>query len=290
MTSTSATETETPIAQKRVTLPNGIILPYAVREATGDCGDDATIVVAIHGATDSSHSFELLIPHLPPSFHFFAVTLPGHGDADRPETGYRINELAEVVVAWMDAVGITRAQLLGHSMGTAVALRLAAEHPARVEGLALLGAFATLHDNEAVQELWDEALAHLEDPVDRAFVEEFQKSTLGGEVLDAFFQNIVAESAKVPARVWRALFQGFLDDDLTAPLAKITAPIRLFWGEDDVFCSMQEQERLMLAASEAPDVSLNVYARAGHALHWEMPERIAHDFAAWIAELASVNA
>ena len=60
-------------------LPDGLRLPYVER------GDPAGIpVVFLHGITDSWRSFQLVLPHLPPSIRALALTQRGHGDASRP--------------------------------------------------------------------------------------------------------------------------------------------------------------------------------------------------------------
>ena len=67
-------------------------------------------------------------------------------------------------------------------------------------------------------EFWESAVSQLVDPIDPGFVREFQESTLAQPVPQAFLDTIVQESLKVPARVWRAAFEGFLEDDFTGEL------------------------------------------------------------------------
>ena len=111
-------------------------------------------MLLLHGYTDSWRSFELILPHLPSSVRAIAPSQRGHGDADRPASGYGAADLAADAVALMDALGLDRAVVAGHSMGSLVAQRVALDHPGRVRGLVLLGAFATLRGNPAVRELW----------------------------------------------------------------------------------------------------------------------------------------
>src|SRR5688572_17327432 len=56
-------------------------------------GDPAGVpVICLHGSTDSWHSFEPVLPLLPASLHVFSLTQRGHGDSDRPESGYRLRD------------------------------------------------------------------------------------------------------------------------------------------------------------------------------------------------------
>lgn len=68
-----------------------------------------------------------------------ALDLPGHGESSTDVGGGSLDELAATVEGYMDAVGIERAHLVGHSMGAAVCLALLDRAPERVGSLALIG-------------------------------------------------------------------------------------------------------------------------------------------------------
>ncbi len=96
---------------------------------------DGAPVVMLHGFTDSLKSFEMVMPHLPAFIRAYVMTQRGHGDSGRPETGYRARDFADDVAAFLDAIGLDRAVLVGHSMGATNALRFAIDYPHRVSGL-----------------------------------------------------------------------------------------------------------------------------------------------------------
>jgi len=85
---------------------------------------------------------------------------------------------------------------------------------------------------------------------------------------------VVQESLKVPARVWRAAFDGFFEDACTSELNKIKMPTLILWGERDSLCRRCDQDALLAAITGS---RLIVYENAGHGLHWEEPERFAAD-------------
>lgn len=262
---------------KSVALPGRTTLQYVEQ---GDRG--GLPVVLLHGITDSWRSFELLLPHLPASMHAFALTQRGHGDAGRPPSDYRIEDLADDIAAFLDAQGLEAAVLVGHSLGSLVAQRCAIDRPERVRGLALIGAFATLRGNAPVQELWETAVSTLADPVDRGFVLDFQRSTVAREIPPEFLDAVVAESLKVPARVWREAFADMLVEDLTPALGRIAAPTLILWGDADVIASAGQQRAL---SQGIPGATLRVFPGGGHAPHWEEPERVATHLAAFAAAL-----
>ena len=85
----------------------------------GPAGGDA--MVFLHGWPDSWFSFSRVMPLLPPRLRLFALDQRGFGDSERPERGYGIPDLADDVVAFLDAVGVERATVVGHSYGSFVA-------------------------------------------------------------------------------------------------------------------------------------------------------------------------
>jgi pimeloyl-ACP methyl ester carboxylesterase len=258
---------------KSVELPDGLRLAYAEQ------GDPSGIpMLFLHGVTDSWRSFERVLPQLPESIHAFALTQRGHGDADRPAAGYRTRDFAADVAAFADAVGLASAVVVGHSMGSTHAQRFAIDHPERTQGLVLVGSFATYRGNPGLVEFWQSAVSLLTDPIDPGFVREFQDSTLAQTVPQAFLDTVVRESLKVPARVWRAAFEGFFEDDFAGELSKIRAATLLVWGDRDALCPRRDQDALLTKIAGS---RLEVYEGAGHGLHWEQPERFAADIVAF---------
>src|SRR5215218_4923310 len=122
---------------KYITLPTGVTVEYV---ETGALGGEPLLL--LHGLSDSWHSFLPLLPHLPHGVRALAFTQRGHGQSSKPRANYGLDNLVADAMAFLDAMHVDRAVVAGHSMGAAVAARLAAEHPRRVAGLALLGAFA----------------------------------------------------------------------------------------------------------------------------------------------------
>lgn len=259
-------------------LANGITLQYVEQ---GDA--HGVPVLLLHGITDSWRSFEPVLPHLPPWMRAVGLTQRGHGDSDRPPSGYGTRDFAGDVALALDALGVSDAVVVGHSMGSAVAMQCAIDHPARTRGLVLVGAFASCSDNPAVVEFCDTAIAQLADPIDAAFVREFQESTLAQPISESLLAGVIAESLKVPARVWRSGFNALLHDTWTAHLDQIRAPTLVVWGARDAFCRRADQDALL---ATIPDARLHVYERAGHAVHWEEPERFASDLVTFVGNLA----
>lgn len=268
------------IVIKSVELRNGITLNYIEQ------GDRSGIpVVFLHGYTDSCSSFGRLLPHLPARVRALAVTQRGHGDSSRPESGYRPSDFAADLTEFLDAQEIESAVIVGHCMGSFVAQRFALDHPERMRGLVLAGSFTTMKDNPVVAELRD-AVLELTDPVAPDFARDFQQSTLARTVPEGFFETIVAESLKVPARVWKAALADLLRDDFSQELSNIKAPTLVVWGDRDSVVPRDEQDKL---AAHIRDSQLVVYTGTGHSPHWEEPERFAADLMNFVDALETTR-
>jgi pimeloyl-ACP methyl ester carboxylesterase len=108
---------------------NGMKMYYEVSGA----GDP---LIVLHGAYMNIPAMGAIIPKLAKTHKVYALELQGHGrttDIDRPIT---YPNLADDVAAFMDAVGIEKADVFGYSMGAATGLQLAIRHPAKVKKLA----------------------------------------------------------------------------------------------------------------------------------------------------------
>jgi pimeloyl-ACP methyl ester carboxylesterase len=245
---------------------------------------DATGIplILLHAIADSWHSFERVLPYLPASIHAFALTQRGHGDASRPGHGYRPNDFAADLKAFMDAVQVSAAVIVAGSSGGFAARRFAIDYPRRIRGLVLLGSPAMLRNKPEVLDIWNTTLSKLSDPIDPVFVRGFAESTMAQPVPREFVETMVRENLKVPARVWKETMKGLLEDDSFDDLRKITAPTRIIWGDRDAFLPRQDQEKLL---SAIPGARLIVYHGAGHALYWEEPRRIATDLAAFVKDV-----
>jgi non-heme chloroperoxidase len=242
-----------------VRLANGVRLHYAQQ---GPVAGPA--IILLHGYSDSSLSFGRVMPLMSPHLRVIAPDLRGHGDSDRPHSGYRIDDLAGDIVQLMDALQVPSAVIVGHSMGTFVARRVNEIAPQRVTRLVLVGG-AIVAGNQAVMGL-QAAVNALTDPVDESFVSEFQMSTVSVPVPAAFMRAAIANSRRMPARIWQSLMKGMLE--FRAVDRKPAVPALVLGGRLDAVFSADEQ--LALARS-FPNGELRLIDGVGHSLHWELP-------------------
>lgn len=259
----SAAPTAPPLRTADAQLGEGLRLHYLEQGPT-----DGHAVLMLHGISDSSFSFSRVLPLLPHTLRAIVPDMRGHGDSDRPVRSYSMDEFALDALELLDALEVPRVTLVGHSMGSFIARRVAAFAPARVERLVLIGAGPS-GQNAALRELAAE-IDTLSDPVDPEFVHRFQVATSSDQLPREFLERVVSESRKLPARVWQASIHGLAH--YTPVEHRIECDTLILGGELDPVFSTAEQHAL---ADRIPNARLRLYDGVGHALHWEDPEALA---------------
>lgn len=260
---------------KTAKLPNGVNLQYAEQGSFS-----GTPVIFLHGLSDSWRSFESVLSFLPYNVHAFVISQRGHGDSDRPLNGYTPKDFAADVADFIQLYDLKTAYIVGHSMGGVVAQQFAIDYPQLTRGLVIISSAPSFKNNPGVPEFYEQVL-QLKDPMDKTFMDEFQKGTLAKPIDPAYYNLLVAEGMKVPVRVFKEAFTGLMNIDYTNQLKSIKAPVLIMWGTKDNFCTQDAQEQLV---KEIRDVRLLVYERTGHALHWEEPARFVNDLVGFVTK------
>ena len=256
-----------PVTQQHLALPSGITLAYA------EFGDPAgPPVLFIHGFTDTAASWLPVLPFLQRHYRLILPDLRGHGGSSRPETGYARADLAADLLALIDALGLDRVDLVGHSLGSLVAQTIATTWPERVRRVVLISSTATPEPGAESFDLAG-ALARLADPIDPdgAFMLTWFDNP--NPVEPAFLAAARQQAARMPSRLWRQILAEALDlNGLSAALPRRAAPALLIWGGLDPLFGQRHRASLCRAL---PEASVQVYDNLGHNPFWEAPDAIA---------------
>lgn len=254
----------------------GLTIPYVAQ------GDRSGVpVVLLHAWGESLGCFDRLVPQLPATIHAVAMDQRGHGAADKPTDGYTLLNLADDVVAFLDAVGLTSAVLLGSSSGGYVAQQVAVRAPDRVNGLVLVGSPRSLR----VRPSFADEVDRLTDPVDRAWVKAFLDGFPRFHAIpDWYVEDRVEDGVRMPARVWRQSLDGLCTAVPPTETGTIIAPTLIIWGGRDGLLSRDDEEALVAAI---PGSQLIVYDDTGHLVLWEQPERVADDLTDFVKTLSA---
>ena len=261
-------------SQNVIRLSTGISVPYVEGGVAS-----GTPVILLHPWAESLSCFDRLFPLLPETMRVIAFDQRGHGQADKPTGGYALTDFASDVEAFMDALDLPVAVLLGSSSGGYVAQQVAISSPAKVTGLVLVGSPRSLQGRPP----FADELDRLTDPIERGWVEEsltwFPRFH---EVPGWYIDARVDDGLRMPARVWREAFNGLVAAVPPTDVAAITTPTLILWGDRDELLARKDQEALSAAI---PGSRFVVYQQTGHPVLWEQPERVATDLAAFIKSL-----
>jgi pimeloyl-ACP methyl ester carboxylesterase len=260
-----------------VKVDTGMTLQYVTQ---GD--PKGPVIVLLHGAGDSWHSWELVLPHLPKTYRTFAVTLRGHGLSDHPAKGYARADFAADITSFLKMMDLREVTLVGHSLGSFVA-QVVAQNDAenRLSRLVLIGSGPGRPRDPGKPSELSSYFASVKDPIDYQFARDFQSGTAFTPLPPAFLETMIAEVQRVPAAMFHELATGLADPQYALKLRGIKAKTLLLWGEKDSMFSKADQDALL---SLIPGARLIAYPGTGHALHWEYPERFARDLSAFMTK------
>jgi len=242
----------------------------------------------IHGFGASTFSFRETIPALSPRYAVAALDLPGFGYSDR-STKRRLSSTAqaELVAQFMRQRGMEDSLVVAHSLGGAVALRLAHTYPELVSRLVLVG---TMHPNLSFMGPRRAILARPLMPL-VPFITGVARllglRTMRRAVHDpAFLTPAILAGYDRPARIrgsQAAVRRMFLDaaEDDAIDLGRIQAPTLLLWGKSDGLLPLAIGRRLL---EEIPDARLEVVEEAGHLLLEERPAAANAALLHWLEE------
>ncbi len=136
-----------------------------------DWGGEGRPLLLLHGLASNARIWDLMAPHLASRFRAIALDQRGHGLSDKPDRGYDFVEVTADLAAFVEALGLERPIIVGHSWGASVTLQFAAEYPEAVAGLVLVdGGFAAMAEHIA----WEKAEKMMTPPaIDGMPVEDF---------------------------------------------------------------------------------------------------------------------
>jgi pimeloyl-ACP methyl ester carboxylesterase len=124
-----------------------VVSSDGVKLAVRDLGGRGRALLLVHGLASSSHIFDLVAPRLLEDFHVVAYDQRGHGESGKPSSRYGFDRVASDATEVIDALGLDRPIVLGHSWGANVVLELSVREPSLVSGAILLdGGFSSMRD------------------------------------------------------------------------------------------------------------------------------------------------
>jgi pimeloyl-ACP methyl ester carboxylesterase len=266
-----------PFAEIRKEVPQDRFLTIGGRLVHVEQAGTGEAVVLLHGFGASTYSWRKVMPGLAAQYRVVAIDLNGFGYTERPRDleSYTKEGQGKLVLAVMDALGIERAHLVGHSYGGGITLWLASRHPERLRSMVLVDSSAPTFSDDR------RSRAASLGPVTRLFVRSvvLRPSTVRKALLHSFYDDALVTPELVQAYFDRIRIEGVLDayHGLTAPrrtpadrvdLAAIHVPALLLWGEEDELISIAAGRR----AGETLRAEFVAFPKTGHMPMEERPE------------------
>lgn len=246
-------------------------------------GAGAELVVLIHGFGGDLDTWLFNIDAVAAKATVYALDLPGHGQSTKVLADASGEGLARALEGFMEALGVTRAHLVGHSMGGALALRMVGNHPGRVASLTLISP------------------AGLGREIDAAYIDGFVAATSRRE-LKGVLERLFADPALVNRQLVDEVLKYKRLDGVTQALGALSAalfgggqqreilagsvvaggpPVLVIWGKDDRIIPAAH------AAALSGRARVEILAPAGHMVHMEQPGRVNELILAHIAAAAA---
>ncbi len=257
--------------KKTVALSDGERLAYI------DTGNRAgPAVVLIHGYTDSARDWFPMLPYVSKQFRLILVDIRGHGRSSKPECCYSRLDFAYDIKLLLDALGVQKADIVGHSLGSIIAQTFAEYWPERTGRVVLIsstggppaGAPPTPPEFDFAAEI-----RKLKEPIDpdSPFMVAWWGSPTPVET--DFIRRQRRDAAAIPLHVWLAVLdQALSAADLRSTLPRLKAPTLLIWGSKDPI--LEEPMRKTLRDA-LPGAEVKVFEGLGHNPFWEDPAGVA---------------
>ncbi|CAJ1501027.1 alpha/beta fold hydrolase [[Mycobacterium] burgundiense] len=248
-------------------------------------GDDALLL--IHGMAGSSETWRAVLPQLAKKHRVIAPDLLGHGQSAKPRSDYSLGAFAVLLRDLLDELGVTRATVIGQSLGGGVAMQFAYQHPDYCQRLALISSGGLGPDVGWTLRLLSAPGAELLLPVIAPppvvtagnklrswFSASGIQSPRGAEMWSAYSSLADSQTRQAFLRTLRSVvdYRGQSVSALNRLHLTADLPTMVIWGDQDRIIPIEHGYALRDAR---PGCRLEVLAGVGHFPHVERPGDVA---------------
>jgi pimeloyl-ACP methyl ester carboxylesterase len=226
-------------------------------------------VVFVHGLGAESLNWVPAMLDMRHQFHVYAIDLLGHGDTEKPDIAYSIEQQSEMLRQFLATQNIQSADLVGVSMGGWVVLKLTVEHPEVVNRLVVADAAGLRFQTDITVQTFlpanpEELKAFMARLTPRDFHPPYP--------VERDFLNQVAEHAWITRRI----FDSFLtyQDVLDGKLHGVHVPVLIIWGKEEKLIPLSVGEEMK---QQIPNSSLLVCTDSGHLAVFECWKKLEPD-------------
>ncbi len=234
-------------------------------------------VVLIHGAGGTHLYWPSEIRRLEP-YRIFAPDLPGHGKSGGPGL-QSVRAYTTSLMKWLDALNLSRAVFVGHSLGGAIALTIALEFPENVLGLGLLGAGVRMRVHpDILENLVNETTYRLA-------VEAIIALAFSPQAPARLVELATKRMSETRSSVLHGDFLACNTFDVMERVTEIIQTTLVVCGSDDHLTPPRYSQFL---ADQIPNAQLHIVPNAGHMVMLEQPKVVAEGLMAFLKEIPYV--
>lgn len=266
---------QVPWTEKFVSLPTGIQMCYCV------CGpEDGVPLLLIHGVTDGRISWTQVAPMLAKlGYRVYVPEYRGNGKTDKPDPGpggYSVETHRDDMFAFMDAVGVEKAHVAGHSLGSLIAQLMNLKAPERLLSTTLLESTVCCATSEVLKWAHDgdgkEYLGVSGYDAEQKMPESFLQGWADTSNDSADFREATLEHVRqMPYPVWNWLITGLNAFDNRENIGKVSGRVQVIWASKDDIFPAADQEALKAGLTRC-DLTCKVIEGGSHNVHWDSPE------------------
>lgn len=262
--------------------------PRGVRQHYLDWSGEEPPVVLLHPKRSNARHWDHMVDAMTCANRVTAPDARGHGLSDYPESGYRVPELAEDMVGFLDGVGIERAYLVGGATGGNLCIWLAANRPDRVAGIAVVGPGLSVPKRFADEVVRQTIEEHDFPDFATAKASMHFQELWRPEVRDHYASHSFVERSdgrwewRYAAAPVRLIARSLDEDSVWDMAARVRCPAVLIRGETSVVFTESDMARL---AGLIPHARVVHMANAEHTPAQENPEAMAAEIDALVAQV-----
>jgi pimeloyl-ACP methyl ester carboxylesterase len=243
-----------------------------------DQGKGSEALLFVHGWTCSAAFWKPQTAYFAGRTRVIAIDLPGHGESDKPKTAYSMDLFARSIDAVMRDAGVTRAVLVGHSMGTPVIRQFYRRYPDKTIALVIVdGPVKQMFPDKAAA---DNFLEQLRSP-------DYQKTA--GQMVSymvqpmhdpALKEQVKTAMLSTPQHVAVSAFEGMLDPAIWAE-DKISVPTLAIMARQPAW----NKEYEAYAHSLVPNLEFQVWDGVSHFLMMDKPDEFNSTVSAFLVKI-----
>lgn len=242
-------------------------------------GQGSNHILLMHGFRAYSYTWRALIdPLAEAGYHVWAIDLIGYGLSDKPINAiYNVDFFVQQVKAFMDAKNITKAHLVGNSMGGGLALCIALSHPKYVHSLTLLSALGYPLDMpfyiflaRHISQIWTPFLSST---MIRYGLQQivYNKDQITDEQVEAYRLPYRLPGGIAASLLTLQQFDNRILAEMRKYYASFSYPTLIIWGDHDILIPIQHYERFI---QDFPHASKLLITNCGHIPQEEEPQQV----------------